>query len=192
MFCHFQAWVGRDPLACASSKYSLRQEVAKKTHRPQMCVGRIHAAENVNMSFACRKSWYLTTLSNAQTRSTHTHAQRLVWRHSANAGEAVLWKQRAVCFAGSEQGQRIWALTLINLSVVNPEHPDDSCQRTPESLVNTGGCNNENDERTNLRPLYATIRWCFSYWTNHICKCPKFWIYLLQTNVMYVVYCLAC
>lgn len=153
MFCHFQAWVGKDPLACASPKYPLRQEVAKKTHRPQMCVGRIHAAENVEMSFACRRSRYLITLSNAQTFSTH--AQRLVWRHSANAGEAVLWKQRVVCFAGSEQGQRIWALTLINLSVVKPEHPDDSCQRTPESLANTGGCNDENDEWTNLRPLSA-------------------------------------
>lgn len=189
MFCHFQAWVGRDPLACAPQKYLLRQEAAEKTHRSQMCVGQILAAENANMSYACRKSWYLIMLSNAQTHSTHTH--RFVWRHGAHAGKAVLWKQRTVCFAGSEQGQRIWALTLINLSVVNPEHPDDSCQRTPDSLGNMGGCNDENDERTDLRPLSATIRWCFSYWTNHICNCHEVWVYLLQINVMYVVYCQA-
>ena len=36
------------------------------------------------------------------------------------ANEGVLWKQKAVCFAGSEQGQRVWALILINLSVANP------------------------------------------------------------------------
>lgn len=73
------------------------------------------------------------------TNTPRTHAQRLAWRHSANAAQAVLWKQRAVCFAGSEQGQKIWALTLINLSVVNPEHPVDSCQRTSESSAKTGG-----------------------------------------------------
>lgn len=171
MFCHLQAWVGREPLACASSKYPLRQEVDNKTHRPQMCVGRIHVAENVNVSFACRKSLHLITLSNAQTHHTHTrtHAQRLVWRHGANAGEAVLWKQRAVCFAGSEQGQKIWGLTLINLSVVNLEHPDDYCQDTHTS----GGWSCENDEQTNLTPLSATIPWRFSDWSNHIWNCHK-------------------
>lgn len=55
----------------------------------------------------------------AQT-CTHTHTPGLVWWHSTTGREVVLWKHRPLCFAGSEQGRRIWALTLINLPVPSP------------------------------------------------------------------------
>lgn len=66
-----------------------------------MCVGRIHTAENVDMSFACRKSRYLTTLSNAQIGSTHMH--------NGLSGDTALMLVRLYC-----ENRGLYALLGLN------------------------------------------------------------------------------
>lgn len=65
-------------------------------------------------------SLFLKLITVSAKTHTPTHTHYCVWWHSTNGSKAVLSKQRAVRFAGSEQGLWIWDLTLINLCVASP------------------------------------------------------------------------